>query len=54
MSRLDTADALVLVGLLLLAAACWFVYGWYGLLGLLGGLCIAFAVVMAQRGARRR
>ena len=53
MSKVDTSDALLLVGLLLVAIFIWQSYGWWGLLGLLGGLCIAFAVVLAQRSARR-
>lgn len=53
MSKLDTSDALLLVGLLLVALFMWQSYGWQGLLGLVGGLCVAFAFVLAQRGARR-
>lgn len=53
MSKLDWSDVLLVAGLLLVAIFVWQIYGWWGLVGLVGGLCIAFAFVLAQKDARR-
>jgi hypothetical protein len=47
--KLDLADALGLVGLLLLAVAVGVTWGWPGLVGMVGGLLLVISVVMAWR-----
>ena len=51
--KADNADALVLLGLLLIAGSLWFVAGWAGLVGFVGGLCVAWGLLVAMQRGRR-
>ena len=50
--KLDLADTLGLVGLLLLAVAVGVTWGWPGLAGMAGGLLLVISLVMAWRTGR--
>ena len=50
--RLDLADALGLLGLLLLGCAVGVTWGWPGVVGLVGGLLVTVSVVLAWRRSR--
>ena len=47
--KLDLADTLGLLGLLLLGVAVGVTWGWPGLVGMAGGLLLVISVVMAWR-----
>ena len=51
--KADAADTLVLLGLLLIAGALWWVAGVPGLVGFVGGLCVAWGLITAMQRGRR-
>lgn len=53
MKSADRADVLVLLGLVLIGAALAWGAGWPGVLGFVGGLMLAFGLVLAMRAGRR-
>ena len=47
----DLIDLIAYVGLGLIAASCWLLGGWYGVIGFVGALMLTVAAVIAYKRA---
>lgn len=50
---IETEDVLIVLGVLLLAVACWHAFGWIALVAYLGSLFLLVGLVMAGVRSRR-